>query len=48
MLRERYEPDAEFWALIKKLAIEMEPELVVIDKLLDDDELYKKDYFDLI
>lgn len=41
MLRERYEPDAEFWALIKKLAIEMEPELAVIDKLLDDDELYK-------
>ena len=41
MLRERYEPDAEFWALIEKLAIEMEPELAAIDKLLDDDELYK-------
>jgi transposase, IS5 family len=41
MLRERYEPNAEFWALIERLAIEMEPELAVIDKLLDDDELYK-------
>jgi len=41
MLRDRYEPDAEFWTLIEKLAIEMEPELAAIDKLLDDDELYK-------
>lgn len=41
MLRERYESDAEFWALTEKLAIEMEPELAAIDKLLDDDELYK-------
>ena len=41
MLRERYEPDGEFWALIKKLTIEMEPELAALDKLLDDDELYK-------
>lgn len=41
MLRERYEADAEFWALIEKLTIEMEPELAAIDKLLDDDELYK-------
>jgi IS5 family transposase len=40
MLRERYESDAEFWALIGKLTIEMEPELAAIDKLLDDDELY--------
>lgn len=41
MLRDRYESDAEFWALIEKLTIEMEPELAAIDKLLDDDELYK-------
>lgn len=41
MLRERYESDAEFWGLIEKLTIEMEPELAAIDKLLDDDELYK-------
>lgn len=41
MLRERYEPDGEFWALIEKLMIKMEPELAVIDKLLDDDELYR-------
>lgn len=41
MLRERYESDAEYWALIEKLTIEMEPELAAIDKLLDDDELYK-------
>jgi transposase, IS5 family len=39
MLRERYEPDASFWVLIEKLAIEMEPELAQIDKVLDDDEL---------
>jgi len=41
MLRERYELDAEFWALIEKLTIEMEPELAAIDQVLDDDELYK-------
>jgi IS5 family transposase len=42
MLRDRYKSDADFWAVIEKLAIEMEPELVAIDKLLDDDELYKR------
>ena len=41
MLRERYEANGEFWTLIEKLAIEMEPELAAIDKLLDDDELYQ-------
>ena len=41
MLRERYESDGEFWTLIEKLTIEMEPELSAIDKLLNDDELYK-------
>jgi IS5 family transposase len=39
MLRERYEPDAGFWKLIEKLALEMEPALAQIDKVLDDDEL---------
>ena len=39
MLRDRYEPDPFFWAIIKLLAIEMEPELEQIDKILDDDEL---------
>jgi transposase, IS5 family len=42
MLRDRYESDADFWAMIEKLAIEMEPELAAIDKVLDDDELYKR------
>lgn len=41
MLRDRYESDSKFWELIEKLTIEMEPELAAIDKLLDDDELYK-------
>src|SRR5437764_4834609 len=41
MLRDNYEPNAEFWALIEKLAIEMEPELAGINQLLDDDELYQ-------
>lgn len=31
MLRERYEPNGEFWALIEKLTIEMEPELAAIE-----------------
>ena len=42
MLRDRYESDADFWAAIEKLAIEMEPELAAIDQLLNDDELYKQ------
>jgi len=39
MLCDRPEPDPFFWAVIEKLAIEMEPELAQIDKTLDDDEL---------
>ena len=35
MLRDRYENDPSFWAIIKQLAIEMEPELAQIDKILD-------------
>jgi hypothetical protein len=41
MLRDRYELDACFWALIKQLAIEMDPELAQIDSILDDDELFQ-------
>ena len=41
MLRDRYESDAWFWAIIAQLAIEMDPELAQIDSILDDDELFK-------
>ena len=41
MLLDRYEPDPKFWAIIKLLAIQMEPELAQIDKILDDDELFQ-------
>jgi len=41
MLRDRYEPDPFFWAITKQLAVEMEPELAQIDKILDDDELFQ-------
>jgi len=37
MLRDRYEPDPHSWASIEELAIEMEPELAQIDRVLDDD-----------
>lgn len=41
MLRDKYQADANFWEVIQKLAIEMEPELAAIDRLLDDDGLYR-------
>jgi IS5 family transposase len=41
MLRDRYEDDPSFWTIIEQLAVEMEPELAQIDKILDDDELYQ-------
>jgi IS5 family transposase len=41
MLRDRYENDPSFWAIIEQLAIEMEPELAQIDKILDDDVLFQ-------
>ena len=41
MLRDRYESDPYFWAIIEQLAIEMEPELAQIDKILEDDELFQ-------
>jgi IS5 family transposase len=41
MLRDRYEPNAWFWAIIAQLAIEMDPELARIDSILDDDQLFQ-------
>ena len=41
MLRDRYESDAWFWAIIAQLAIEMDPELAQIDSILDDDQLFQ-------
>jgi IS5 family transposase len=41
MLRDRYEPDPRFWAIIEQLAIEMELELAQIDKILEDDGLFQ-------
>jgi IS5 family transposase len=41
MLVERYESDPYFWTIIEQLAIEMEPELVEIDRILEDDELFQ-------
>jgi len=41
MLRDRYETDPYFWVIIEQLAIEMEPELAQIDKMLEDDELFQ-------
>jgi hypothetical protein len=45
MLRDRYEPDPFFWAIIEQPAVEMEAELAQIDKILDDDlfQLIKHD-----
>jgi IS5 family transposase len=41
MLRDRYESDPFFWAIIEQLAVEMDPELAQIDKILDDDDLFQ-------
>jgi len=48
MLLDRYEPDPRFWAIIEQLAIEMEPELAQIDKILEDDELFQLIKNDLV
>ena len=40
MLRDQYEPDKLFLDIVLR-AGEMEPELVQIDRLLEDDELYQ-------
>jgi IS5 family transposase len=41
MLRDRHENDPFFWSIIEQLAVEMEPELAQIDKILDDDVLFQ-------
>ena len=39
MLRDQYEADPAFWAIIEQQAFKMEPELAVIDRLLEDEVL---------
>ena len=41
MLRDRYESDPAFWAVIEQQAFKMEPELAAIDRLLEDEGLYQ-------
>src|SRR5688572_16476573 len=40
MLRERYDPYSLF-EVVPQLALRFEPELAVVDRLLDDDELFR-------
>ena len=41
MLRDRYESDPVFWAVIEQQAFKMEPELASIDRILEDEGLYQ-------
>jgi len=41
VLRDKYEFDPAFWAVIEQQAFEMDPELAVIDRLLEDEVLYQ-------
>lgn len=41
MLRDRYPPDFFFLSIVQQLAVEMDPELVEIDRLLEDDQLFQ-------
>ena len=41
MLRDKYEFDPDFWAIIEQQALKMDPELAVIDRILEDEELYQ-------
>jgi IS5 family transposase len=41
MLRDKYEFDPAFWAIIEQQALTMEPELAVIDRILEDEELFE-------
>lgn len=41
MLRDRYEP-TDIFQIVPKLALEMEPELAKLDRLLEDDVLFQK------
>lgn len=41
MLRDKYEFDPVFWAMIEQQALKMEPELAAIDRILADEELFQ-------
>lgn len=41
MLRDKYESDPAFWAVIEQQAFKMEPELAAIDRILEDEVLYQ-------
>ena len=41
MLRDKYEFDPAFWAIIEQQALKMDPELAAIDRLLEDEQLYQ-------
>jgi IS5 family transposase len=41
MLRDKYQPDLFFLSIVQQLAIEMDPELVEIDRILEDDQLFQ-------
>ena len=41
MLLDRYEPDPGFWAIVTRLAIEMDSELAQMDKILEDDGVFQ-------
>ena len=41
MLRDKYEFDPAFWAIIEHQALKMDPELAAIDRMLEDEELYQ-------
>lgn len=41
MLRDKYESDPAFWAVIEQQAFKMEPELATIDGVLEDEVLYQ-------
>lgn len=41
MLRDRYDFDPAFWAIIEQQALKLEPELAAIDRILEDEELFQ-------
>jgi len=41
MLRDKYQPDLFFLSIVQQLAIEIDPELVEIDRILEDDQLFQ-------
>ena len=41
MLRDKYECDPAFWAIIEQQALKMDPELAAIDRILEDENLYQ-------